>query len=179
MIVFDYRKPKNLKLNNVSLIDTIGIHHTGNDNDIWTNTNFHIDTNRWQWNGYGYYIHNGKTYIVRGYEYKNASIEEHNAHTVNIAIQGDYENNFVSEIDKKATKKLISRLLKELPNIKAIEGHNFFDSNICPGKNMPMDEFKSLLMTKEEVKFQKILERMDRLEKKMGEIIRTVSRMKN
>ena len=140
MVLYNYRKPSTLQVNNVSNIDTLVIHHTGNDNDIYVNTDFHINVNKWKWLGYGYYIANGKTYWVRGYEFVNAGVEGHNDYTVNTVIQGNYMNKSPSEEDLLQLEKNVLYLQKELPNLKHIKSHNELDpiSTECCGDMFPM-----------------------------------------
>ena len=148
---YNYRKPKYLKSLeiNPNKIDTIGLHNTGNNNNINANTDYHIDSNKWAWLGYGYYIAKGKIYRIRGSKYQNAGIKGHNNHTVNIAIEGNYNKDYISEEDGKALEWLIMYLKKENDNIKHVKGHNFFNNTICPGKNFNIEYFEQFLYKKE------------------------------
>ena len=114
IIDYIYRKPNFIEHLRISpsLIDTINIHHTSNYNSIDTNTNYHIDSKKWAWNGYGYYISKGLIYKIRGMEYQNAATRGHNHHTVNITIEGNYDVHTLSDIDRKALEWLIEYLKK-------------------------------------------------------------------
>jgi hypothetical protein len=151
IIDYTYRKPKFLKSLEISAsnIDTIGLHNTGNNNDIKTNTDYHIDVKRWAWCGYSFYITQGEIYRIRGMEHQDAGITGHNWHTVNIAIQGDYSKDYMSKQDMEALEWLIRYLKKKNPNIKHIKGHNEFSNTSCPGKNIDVELIEE--RTKEEV----------------------------
>lgn len=139
---FLYRKPSYLTPIDSNKIDTAVFHHTGNDNDIHINTDYHMDSNGWNWLGYGAYIANGIPLIVRGCNYMNAGVEGHNDHTVNIAIQGNYNKNFVSEEDIKAGQECLDYFVKLCPNLKYLKVHSYFGKTSCAGKNFPIERFK-------------------------------------
>ena len=167
MILFDYRKPvSRLTVNDSSKLDTIVIHHTGNDNDIWENTNYHIDVKKWAWLGYAFYIAKGKTYWVRGYEFQNAGVLGHNDHTINITIQGNYEDKPPSKEDMEQLKIVIKRLIQELPHLEYIKRHGDFVDTGCPGNMFPVlsiDDYK------ESVKYATI-EQVNQLRKSLADI---------
>jgi hypothetical protein len=141
IIDYTYRKPKFLKSLEISAsnIDTIGLHNTGNNNDIKMNTDYHIDTKKWAWLGYSFYIEKGKIYRIRGMEHQDAGIKGHNWHTVNIAIEGNYNKDYISKQDMKALEWLIRYLKEKNPHIKYIKGHNSFSNTSCPGKNIDVE----------------------------------------
>lgn len=155
IIEYNYRKPKWLEPLDPIKIDTLVIHHTGNNNNIKINTDYHIDSNAWNWLGYAYYITNEMIYKIRGIEYKDAGVRGHNHHTCNIAVQGNYNNTNVSKGDMKALEWLIKHLKKSNSNIKYIKGHNEFNETTCPGKNIDVKLIE--VNTKEEtINFDKL-----------------------
>ncbi len=100
-----------------------------------------MDDKKWNWLGYGYYLASGKVYWVRGYEYVNAGVKNHNGHGVSICVEGNYDIEAPSKIDMVNLEALIIRLKKELPNLKHIKGHNEDYPTTCPGQYFPMDRF--------------------------------------
>jgi hypothetical protein len=145
IIDYTYRKPKYLDPISPTQIDTIVMHNTSNYNSIDTNTDYHIDHNAWNWNGYGYYLVRGLIYKVRGMEYQNAAVRGHNHHTVNIAIEGNYDIDHLTEVNIKALEWLIGHLKKENDNIQYVKGHRNFNNTSCPGKNIDTNKFAQFL----------------------------------
>lgn len=137
---FLYRRPLYLTLIDPKNIDTIVIHHTGNDNDIHANTDYHMDKLAWNYLGYGFYVANGIPLMVRGYKYMNAAVSSHNDHTVSIAVQGNYDKDKVSDEDIEAVQECIYEILEHCPNVKYLMGHGEFGTTSCPGDNFPMNK---------------------------------------
>lgn len=162
IIEYTYRKPKFLDSISPTQIDTIVVHNTSNYNNIDTNTDYHIDHNAWKWNGYGYYISKGLIYKIRGMEYQNSAVRGHNHHTVNIAIEGNYNIASMSIDDKNALEWLIGYLKKENDNIKYLRGHNFFGNTTCPGNNIDVNYFAKFLEKKDD-KYDILLEEHKKL----------------
>lgn len=142
MINFLYRYPSYLANNDISKLNSIAIHQTGNNNDIHVNTDYHIDKNRWNWLGYGFYISDGVIYKVRGYEYQNAAVSDHNHHVVSIAVQGNYDKDIPSQKDIEALKWLVNHIKTKVPSIENIKGHNFWNDTTCPGRLFPIKTIK-------------------------------------
>ena len=136
---FLYRRPSYLSPIDPKSIDTIVIHHTGNDNDIHVNTDYHMDTLAWNYLGYSYYIANGIPLKVRGYDCMGAGVSGHNDHTLHIAVQGNYNRDNVSDEDIEAVQECIYEILEHCPNVKYLKGHRDFGGTDCPGRNFPMD----------------------------------------
>jgi len=144
IVPFYYRKPKKLtKHSNLNNINSICIHNTGATNSIETDTSYHIDDRKWVWLGYGYYIDfDGTTYEVRGYEHINAGVEFHNHHIVSIALRGNFNKKHPTKEQIESLNKLIIHLKKEVPTIKYVNGHKFWDKKTdCPGTNFPLGVF--------------------------------------
>lgn len=134
-----YRTPDYLTPLAIDNVKYIVIHHTGNDNDIDTNTDYHMDNNKWNWLGYGYYVKNGVAYRVRGYKHINAATKGHNEESINIAVQGNFNKKKVSQKDLKACQECINEIVT-VADIEAIKGHTDFNNTTCPGKNFPMEK---------------------------------------
>ena len=155
IIDYTYRKPKWLEPLDPDKIDTLVIHHTGNNNSIKINTDYHINSNAWSWLGYAYYIMNGMIYKIRGMEYKDAGVRGHNHHTCNIAVQGNYNKDYISKQNMKALEWLIKHLKEKNSYIKYIKGHKEFGNTTCPGSNIDVKSIEN--RTKEEnINFDKL-----------------------
>lgn len=172
IVKYTYRKPKYLDLNNLDKIDTIAIHHTANNNSIDTNTDHHIDSNGWNWLGYGYYVKNGIPYEVRGYKHINAGVLNHNDHVISVVVEGNYDEKIPSQNDLEAVQFVVDYLKNKLPHIKYIRGHNYFGKTSCPGKLFPLkklilkeiNSYEEILKQKEE-KIKQLEKRIDLLER--------------
>lgn len=143
IIPWKYRKPSqklldNIKFEDLSKIDSIAWHNTANNNNIYVNTDYHMDTKSWLWLGYGYYIRDGKIYEVRGYQYQNAGVGGHNNHIISCVIEGDYDTRIPSQENIECAIWLTKYLKSKLASIVNVEGHNFWNNTICPGKLFPI-----------------------------------------
>ena len=139
---FLYRYPSYLTKNDTTKLNSIAIHHTGNNNDIHVNTDYHIDKNGWQWLGYGFYIVDGVIYKVRGYDYQNAAVSDHNHHVVSIAVHGNYDRDIPSQNNMEALQWLVNYIKLKVPSIENIHGHNFWNDTTCPGRLFPIKTIK-------------------------------------
>ena len=176
IIDYTYRKPKYLDPISPTQIDTIVIHNTSNYNSIDTNTDYHIDKKAWNWNGYGYYLVRGLIYKIRGMEYQNAAVRGHNHHTVNIAVEGNYDIHTLSVVDRKALEWLIGYLKKENDNIKHVKGHRNFNQTSCPGRNIDTNKFVKFLEKKDD-KYDILLQDNEFLIRNNIELIAEVERL--
>lgn len=170
---YKYRFPNYLTLNNLKLIDSIAIHHTGNDNSIDVNTDYHMDVNDWLWLGYNYYIENDTVYEVRGYKFKGASVAHNNEHILSIAVEGNYNTKIPTQKTLDLLQQLCDYLKAEVPTIKNIGGHNKWNDTDCPGRFFPIKKIKLndvQFATKQEL--EKTREDLKYLEEKFKKTIR-------
>ena len=102
-------------------------------------TDWHMDDNKWDWIGYGYWVDfDGTIYECRGYEHLNAAVKNENHHTLSIGFRGQYtKNNLMPDAQFKAGVDLIKHLKSKL-NIKLVAGHYFWNETECPGKSFPI-----------------------------------------
>ena len=135
-------------------IDAIALHHMAHPSaDAYEIDKWH-KANGWSGFGYGFWIDKkGNIYEGRGFN-QNAAVADHNGHIISIGFQGDYEN-----VDKEmppaqyeAGVELIKYLLKELPNVKTVAGHNHWNATACPGKYFPLEKIIADALKKEEKK---------------------------
>ena len=124
----------------------IALHHMAHS--TWTHYdvhNYHLTKTNPTWIGcgYGYFIYfDGRIQECRGFN-RNATVgSPYNDYVLGIGFQGDYEN-----INKEMPKAqfdagiwLIKYLKAELPNLKIIDGHKYWQKTSCPGKYFPLTE---------------------------------------
>lgn len=153
MVKFRYRLDETkLTLNDTSKLDSIALHNTGSDNNIVTDTDWHMDGNKWSWIGYGYWVDKkGNIYECRGFKYQNTAVQDNNSHIVSIAFQGNYNVNYPMPKEQfEAGVELINHIKSKLPNITNIDGHKAWTETDCPGKYFPLQNMISASSTKEE-----------------------------
>ena len=176
IINFLYRRPSYMLPILKDDIDTIVIHHTGNNNDIHTNTDYHMDHNRWTYLGYAFYIVDGIVYRARGIENKNAAVLEHNHHTVSIAVQGDYNKDTLSDENFNALQDLIYYLKKEVPSIRHIKPHSHLNDTTCCGEYFPWKRLKLQAENYKE-KYNELQEKYNELEEENAKLKREKERL--
>ncbi len=128
-------------------IDSIAFHHTANTiwgvKDVET---YHVFNNGWNAIGYNYFIEkDGTVYEGRGLN-KAAAISNHNSHIISICLQGNFEIEFPTDAQYKASRELVAHLKNNIPSIKKIGAHSDWNPTACPGKNFDISK-----ITKEEL----------------------------
>ena len=148
---FTYRKPNESELTplNLSDITTIYLHHTSNYNGIFKDTDYHLDSKKWTWNGYGYYLDDNNIWEVRGFKFMNAGVSGYNHCSVNIVCKGNYDTNELSRKYIDRLKWLIKELIPQLPSLKYIRPHRHDYPTTCPGYKFPLHEFNLTNLKKE------------------------------
>jgi len=131
-----------LKPLDLTMVDSIALHHMAHPTaDIYEVDRWH-KANGWAGFGYGFFIaKDGTIYEGRGFN-QNAAVADHNGHIISIGFQGDYEN-----VDKemppaqyKAGVELIKWIMGQIPSIKIVHGHKYWNNTDCPGKYFPLTE---------------------------------------
>ena len=125
---------------NLRMVDGIALHHmkhpTANAYEV---DKWHKDQG-WAGFGYGFWVgKDGRVYEGRGFN-QNAGVLSHNDHIISIGFQGDY-----SSIDKQmpllqynAGVSLSRWITTQIPSIKTVAGHNYWNSTSCPGQYFPL-----------------------------------------
>lgn len=186
IVDYNYRRPEHLSMNILEELDSIAIHNTGSDNDIDTDTDWHMDNNKWVFNGYGYYIDkDGTIYKVRGHEYMNAGVMFHNSHIVSVALRGNFEVDEPTPLQLESLAYLIDYIKKECRNIQTVAGHNKWNHTSCPGKNFTLsnlDKYKRNFVQKSD-ELEEIKQKLDKLQadyealdRKVDRIVKSVDR---
>jgi hypothetical protein len=166
IIKYEYRLiPTRLTKINPINFDGIALHHmasrTATINQV---TDWHLDGNKWSWNGYSYWIgFDGQIYEVRGIHNQPAGVFGHNNHLISIGCQGDYDaQTEMPQAQFDSIVWLIKHLkgLKELPNLKDINVHSKWVATSCAGRHYPLArivEEANRVVVKPEVKEEIII----------------------
>ena len=161
----------------LSDVDLIVLHHSGSAMD---RTTIH-DIHRWHlqrgWLGCGYHyvIHeDGSIFEGRPANAVGAHARGHNERSIGVCVVGNFEEEHPSLRQQEAAGKLIFYLRNKLGNLE-IKNHNQVAATLCPGRNF-------LYLTPEKVNWTREIykvERIDRIEKLIQEIIYNLQQIKN
>jgi N-acetylmuramoyl-L-alanine amidase len=151
-INFTWRQP--LIPLNLSRVDSIAYHHMAHPTaDIREVERWHLanDGGTWRGFGYNYWISkNGEIYEGRGLNV-GAGVAGENGHIISIGFQGDYEkvDREMPVLQYNAGVWLTKKLMKDIPIIKVIHGHKYWNKTACPGKYFPLAEMVTDVFRKE------------------------------
>lgn len=100
--------------------------------------------------GYHFYVRkDGNIYRGRPLEYVGAHAYNHNADSIGICAEGDFNKETMSDIQKNAIMVLVA-YLKGIYNISNVQGHKEVCNTSCPGKNFNIDEIVNSTVAKNE-----------------------------
>ncbi len=101
------------------------------------------DVHRWHssygWAGIGYHYFvskDGKIYKGRPEDMVGSHASGHNADSIGICFEGNFENDTMSDAQKAAGKELVADI-KARYNITKVQKHSDVNATACPGKNFP------------------------------------------
>ena len=103
------------------------------------------------WAGIGYHFYvrkDGSVYRGRPIDKTGAHTTGYNSQSVGICFEGNFENETMSEVQKKAGQELIFYLKTIYPNAE-VKRHRDFNATACPGRNFPFDEISNTEKSKE------------------------------
>lgn len=146
----------NLKPLYLPKIKYIMIHHTAHPTwNIYDVHNFHQHTNGWIGIGYNFFINpDGTVFEGRGLNV-GAGATGYNYNSIHVCFAGNFENTNPTQKQLENGKKLIEYLLTLVPSDAQIIGHKDIGKTACPGRNFPLNEFKSI---KKEMEDKKMFE---------------------
>lgn len=146
----------NLKPLYLPKIKYIMVHHTAHPSwDIYDVHNFHQHTNGWIGIGYNFFINpDGTVFEGRGLNV-GAGATGYNYNSIHVCFAGNFENTNPTQKQLENGKKLIEYLLTLVPSDAQIIGHKDIGKTACPGRNFPLDKFKSI---KKEMEDKKMFE---------------------
>nr|DAI23019.1 MAG TPA: endodeoxyribonuclease I [Caudoviricetes sp.] len=107
------------------------------------------DIHRWHlnngWAGIGYHFlvrKDGSVYCGRPEDTIGAHTYGSNSISIGICFEGNFENERMTDAQKKAGQQLVYELKKKYPRVQ-IKKHNDFGRTACPGKYFPFNEIKN------------------------------------
>lgn len=102
--------------------------------------------NGWAGCGYHYFVSkDGKIYSGRNEKAIGAHCLNYNAQSIGICVEGNFNNDNMSEAQYNALKQITQSILSKY-GLNKICGHRELYSTDCPGKNFPLDRIKKELL---------------------------------
>ncbi len=137
----------NKTIRDLSTIKRIILHHSGVTvlQTVETIHNYHKNSRGYAGIGYHFYVRkDGNIYRGRPLEYVGAHAYNHNADSIGICAEGDFNSEAMSDIQKNAIIELVA-YLKGVYNISSVQGHKEVCSTSCPGTNFPLGEIVNVV----------------------------------
>lgn len=129
----------------IKTIEGIVLHHSGIKvlQSVETIHNYHKNKG-WAGIGYHFYVRkDGSVYRGRPENMAGAHCPGVNSISLGICAEGDFEQEIMNDVQKKAIVELIKDI-KSRYNIKWIKGHREIIATDCPGANYPLQEIIDL-----------------------------------
>lgn len=99
--------------------------------------------NKWAGIGYHYFIRkDGSIYKGRPDDTIGAHAGNNNSDSIGICFEGNFDNEQMNDVQKKAGIELVASLRNQY-GISKIQKHSDVNATGCPGKNFPFDEIVS------------------------------------
>lgn len=107
------------------------------------------DIHRWHqsqgWAGIGYHYlvqKDGSIWRGRPEDVMGAHCSGHNAHSLGVCAEGDYEREEMPAAQEAAIVRLVQDLLRRYPGARIL-GHRELVPTLCPGRNYPLDRIRA------------------------------------
>ena len=150
----------NKTIRDLSTIKRIILHHSGVTvlQRFEKIHNYHKNSRGYAGIGYHFYVRkDGNIYRGRPLEYVGAHAYNHNADSIGICAEGDFNSEAMSDIQKNAIIELVA-YLKGVYNISSVQGHKEVCSTSCPGANFPLGEIVTTVGKNETVQTTKSID---------------------
>lgn len=116
------------------------LHHAAADCTAMQTHLYHRDTKGWIGIGYNFFVaKDGGIYAGRPIDTTGAHCAGYNNMSVGICFAGNFEQEQMSEAQKKAGRKLVKYVKSFYPSV-AVKRHKDLGATACPGKYFPFDE---------------------------------------
>ena len=136
----DYEINDEVQVNNSPI--SVIIHHTAVDN--LTPENINEDNKRRGYGGIGYHFYirkDGSVYRGREEKLEGAHTIGRNYDSIGICIEGNFENEELSETQERSLVMLIADMIIKY-NISDIIGHKDEYQTLCPGRNLSIENIR-------------------------------------
>lgn len=136
----DYEINDEVQVNNSPI--SVIIHHTAVDN--LTPENINEDHKRRGYGGIGYHFYirkDGSVYRGREEKLEGAHTIGRNYDSIGICIEGNFENEELSETQERSLVMLIADMIIKY-NISDIIGHKDEYQTLCPGRNLSIENIR-------------------------------------
>ena len=133
-----------------SQTDYIILHHRAGNGDVTSIHSQHINQG---YGGIGYHFYvrkDGKIYAGRPIGTIGAHCTNYNTKSVGVCFEGNFENEKMSEVQKKAGAELVA-YLKSTYKSAAVVRHKDMKATACPGKNFPFEDIACAKTVKKEL----------------------------
>lgn len=134
-----------------NVTNRIILHHSGVSvlQSVEVIHNYHKNTNKWAGIGYHFYVRkDGSIYRGRPEEMIGAHAYGANSDSIGICAEGNFNEETMSEVQKKAIRELVV-YLKEKYNITKVQRHSDTIATTCPGENYPFEDIVNGEVVKE------------------------------
>ena len=96
--------------------------------------------NGWLGIGYHYFVRkDGSIWRGRPEDVIGAHSAGHNANSIGVCAEGDFEKENMPVVQQQAIKDLVQWIVSRYPGVN-IKRHKDLNATLCPGKNYPFDE---------------------------------------
>jgi N-acetyl-anhydromuramyl-L-alanine amidase AmpD len=136
---------KPLTYRNLSVVDTLVIHHSASANNL-TPDDIDKEHKAKGWSGIGYHfviVPDGTIYTGRPINTVGANVENQNTHIIGICLIGNFDvgKNVPTAAQLQALIELLAYLQK-IKHFPKVCGHKDLMATACPGKNFPLNKFR-------------------------------------
>ena len=137
-------------LSNRNQTNYIILHHCAGNGDVTSVHKLHIKQD-FAGIGYHYYIRkDGNIYTGRPIGTIGAHCPNYNSKSVGVCFEGNFENEKMCEVQKKAGAELV-KYLKDIYKSAEVLRHKDAGATACPGKNFPFDDIVCAKVPKKEL----------------------------
>ena len=122
-----------------SLTSHLIIHHAAGEGSVEAIHNYHLSRG-WAGIAYHYYVRrDGSVYRGRPENMQGGHTTNWNWCSIGICFEGNFENEQMSDAQKKTGAELVADIVSRYPSI-VVGKHSQYGATSCPGKNFPFDE---------------------------------------
>ncbi len=122
----------------------IVLHHVAGSGSVEQIHEYHKSVKGWSGFGYHFYVRrDGSVWQGRPIDAVGAHTLGYNAESVGVCFEGNFENEQMSEMQRRSGGELVGYIRGIYPSVTAVKGHGELRNTACPGKNFPLSEISS------------------------------------